>query len=124
MEDAEGSLLVTCQLVPINNELRHPDQDIQQTPVQHESTPPVIPVIEQETPMDLSVVKIEMKEEELTRESHDRDSGYTSTSSPPIVDLTNIPDEDPTQMVSSECKETFINCFIRPQLSRRSPTTY
>ena len=123
MEDAEGSLLVTCQLVPINNDLRHPDQDIQQNPVQYESTPG-IPVIEQETPMDLSVVKIEMKEEELTRDSHDRDSGYTSISSPPLVDLTNIPDEDPTQMVSSECKETFINCFIRLQLSRRSPTTY
>ena len=89
MEDAGGSLLISCQYVPLlcSDDLRH-------LHFQHKT--------EQETPLDLSnnvqVMKLEMKEEAMTREGKDHDSGYNP--SPPLVDLTNTPDDDHSQLVS------------------------
>ena len=89
VQDTEGSLLISFHYVPphnINNS--HDDEDSQQMPgdlVEY------VPDLEQEAPMDLSLVKVEMKEEAMMS-SRDHDSGYNP--SPPLVDLTSVPDED------------------------------
>ena len=107
--DKEGSLLISYHYVPVlnNNPESIPD-DSQQMPedmVMVECVPdPVMveyvpdPAPEQEEAMDLSLVKMEMKEEAVTMTSRDQDSGY-NPSPPLVVDLTNTPDEVFTQPV-------------------------
>lgn len=89
--DTKGSLVVSYHYVPLlnNNQDHIHDDDIQQKSefmMEHEQ----VPDPEQDIPMDLSLIKIEMKEEAVT--SRDGDSGY-NPSPPLVVDLTNIPDE-------------------------------
>ena len=102
--DKEGSLVISYHYVPVLN--NNPDiipDDSQQKPedlVMVECVPdPVMeyapehaPELEQEEAMDLSLVKVEMKEEAVTMTSRDQDSGY-NPSPPLVVDLTNTPDE-------------------------------
>ena len=92
VQDTEGSLLISFHYMPphnnnnINNS--HELEDSKQMPgdlVEY------VPDLEQEAPMDLSLVKVEMKEEAMMS-SRDHDSGYNP--SPPLVDLTSVPDED------------------------------
>ena len=58
-----------------------------------------------------SVIKLEMKEEAVTREEENQDSGYNP--SPPLVDLADTPDEDLSQLVSvlacHHIRQAFVN---------------
>ena len=93
VEEAGGPLLISCQYVPL---LCSNDPDLIHQHI-HQNTEHLTP--EQETPLDLSsVIKLEIKEEAATKEEKDQDSGYIP--SPPLVDLTNTPDEDFSQLVS------------------------
>ena len=85
--------MISCQYVPL---LCSNDPDLIHQHI-HQNTEHLTP--EQETPLDLSsVIKLEIMEEAATKEEKDQDSGYNS--SPPLVDLTNTPDEDFSQLVS------------------------
>ena len=92
--DKRGSLVVSHQYFPLfcNSDLFPHDAIIQQT-----LGPGCAPVPDQVTPLDLSLLKVEMKEEAVIRDNTEHDSGYQT--SPPLVDLTNTPDEDHTQEV-------------------------
>ena len=93
VEEVGGPLLISCQYVPL---LCSNDPDLIHQHI-HQNIEHLTP--EQETPLDLSsVIKLEIKEEAVTREEKDQDSGYIP--SPPLVDLTNTPDEDFSQLVS------------------------
>ena len=85
--DTKGSLVISYHYVPLLNNNHIHDEDIQQ---KSEDMEEQVPDPEQDAPMDLSLIKIEMKEEAVT--SRDQDSGY-NPSPPLVVDLTNTPDE-------------------------------
>lgn len=85
--DTKGSLVISYHYVPLLNNNHIHDEDIQQ---KSEDMEEHVPDPEQDAPMDLSLIKIEMKEEAVT--SRDQDSGY-NPSPPLVVDLTNTPDE-------------------------------
>jgi len=88
--DTKGSLLISFHyMLPHNNNNSHDDEDTQQM---RGDLVDYVPDLEQEAPLDLSLVKVEMKEEAVMS-SRDRDSGY-NPSPPLVVDLTSIPDED------------------------------
>ena len=83
--DKQGSLVISYHYVPLlnNNHTHILDDDIQQkSEVMLEQAPDP----EQDAPMDLSLIKVELKEEAVT--SQDRDSGYNP--SPPLVVLSLI----------------------------------
>ena len=100
--DTKGSLVISYHYVPLlnNNHDHIHDEDIQQKSEDMLEQVPDPP--EQDAPMDLSLIKIEMKEEAVT--SRDQDSGY-NPSPPLVVDLTNIPDEP--EDLSKPVKEAF-----------------
>ena len=96
--------MICCQYVPL---LCSNDEDLRHI---HQTTEHFIS--EQETPLDLrSVIKLEMKEEAVTREEENQDSGYNP--SPPLVDLADTPDEDLSQLVSvlacHHIRQAFVN---------------
>ena len=93
--DSEGPLVISYHYMPLllnNNQERIPDAD-QRKP---ENNVEYVPAPEQNTPMDLSLVKVEVKEEVVT--SRDQDSGY-NPSPPLVVDLTTTPDDYQIQSV-------------------------
>ena len=131
--DKEGSLVISYHYVPVlnNNPDSIPD-DSQQKPedlVMVECVPdPVMqeyvpdPAPEQEEAMDLSLVKVEMKEEAVTMTSRDQDSGY-NPSPPLVVDLTNTPDEvftQPVRFLTSYIITLYLTIFVH--FSRDQPS--
>ena len=89
--DTEGSLVIRYHYVPLHNISLHDDQIQEYSQQVPEDLVEYVPDPEQEAPMDLSLVKVELKEEAISNRDHD--SGYTP-SPPLVVDLTVTPDED------------------------------
>ena len=130
--DTEGSLVISYHYVPLHNNNNNyiPDDQIQEDSLQmpglrikeNMKEEETVPDLEQEEPMDLSLVKVEMKEEAMT--SRDHDSGYTP-SPPLVVDLTATPDEDYNgkQAVSRKHHMRNERLFFTRKIRRREKLT-